>query len=30
MQALKSVGELIDENPKQAALVVRNWLNNAA
>lgn len=30
MQALKSVGELIDENPKQAALVVRNWLNNEA
>ncbi|WEJ57959.1 flagellar basal-body MS-ring/collar protein FliF [Devosia sp. FJ2-5-3] len=30
MQALKSVGELIDENPKQAALVVRNWLNSAA
>ena len=30
LQALKSVGELIDENPKQAALVVRNWLNNAA
>ncbi|MCW5721422.1 MAG: flagellar M-ring protein FliF [Devosia sp.] len=30
MQALKSVGELIDENPKQAALVVRNWLNHQA
>ena len=30
MQTLKTVGTLVDENPKQAALIVRDWLNNAA
>jgi len=30
MQTLKSVGTLIEENPKQAALVVRDWLKSAA
>ena len=29
-QTLKTVGELVDENPKQAALIVRDWLGNAA
>jgi flagellar M-ring protein FliF len=29
-QTLKTVGELVDENPKQAALIVRDWLSNAA
>jgi flagellar M-ring protein FliF len=29
-QTLKTVGELVDENPKQAALIVRDWLTNAA
>jgi flagellar M-ring protein FliF len=30
MQTIKNVGTLVDENPKQAALIVRDWLNNAA
>ena len=30
MQTLKTVGGLVQENPKQAALIVRDWLNNAA
>lgn len=30
LRTLKTVGTLVDENPKQAALVVRDWLNNAA
>jgi flagellar biosynthesis/type III secretory pathway M-ring protein FliF/YscJ len=30
MQTVKDVGQLIEENPKQAALVVRDWLNQAA
>jgi flagellar M-ring protein FliF len=30
LQQLKSVGSLVDENPKQAALIVRGWLSNAA
>jgi flagellar M-ring protein FliF len=30
MRTLKTVGSLVDENPKQAALIVRDWLNNAA
>jgi flagellar M-ring protein FliF len=29
-RTLKTVGTLVDENPKQAALIVRDWLNNAA
>ncbi len=29
-QTLKTVGALVDENPKQAALIVREWLGNAA
>ena len=29
-QTLKTVGELVDENPKHAALIVRDWLGNAA
>jgi flagellar M-ring protein FliF len=29
-QTLKTVGELVDENPKQAALIVRDWLGSAA
>ena len=29
-EALKTVGTLVDENPKQAALIVRDWLTNAA
>jgi len=28
MQTLKTVGSLVDENPKQAALIVRDWLNS--
>ena len=28
-QTLKTVGQLVDENPKQAALIVRDWLANA-
>lgn len=30
VQTLKTVGTLVDENPKQAALIVRDWLTNAA
>jgi flagellar M-ring protein FliF len=30
LQTLKTVGSLVDENPKQAALIVRDWLNSAA
>ena len=30
LQQLKSVGALVEENPKQAALIVRGWLTNAA
>ncbi len=30
MQTLRTVGGLVQENPKQAALIVRDWLNNAA
>jgi flagellar M-ring protein FliF len=29
-QTLKTVGELVDENPKQAAVIVRDWLSSAA
>jgi flagellar M-ring protein FliF len=29
-QTLKTVGGLVDENPKQAAMIVRDWLSNAA
>jgi flagellar M-ring protein FliF len=29
-KTLKTVGELVDENPKHAALIVRDWLGNAA
>ncbi|MDP1730056.1 MAG: flagellar basal-body MS-ring/collar protein FliF [Devosia sp.] len=29
-RTLKTVGTLVDENPKQAALIVRDWLSNAA
>jgi flagellar M-ring protein FliF len=29
-QTLKTVGNLVDENPKQAAMIVRDWLSNAA
>jgi flagellar M-ring protein FliF len=29
-QTMKTVGELVDENPKQAALIVRDWLSSAA
>jgi flagellar M-ring protein FliF len=28
-QTLKTVGTLVQENPKQAALIVRDWLSNA-
>ena len=27
---LKTVGTLVQDNPKQAALIVRDWLNSAA
>ncbi len=30
VQTLKTVGALVDENPKQAATIVRDWLSNAA
>lgn len=30
LRTLKTVGTLVEENPKQAALIVRDWLNNAA
>jgi flagellar M-ring protein FliF len=29
-QTLKTVGTLVEENPKQAALIVRDWLSSAA
>ncbi|HWA18626.1 MAG TPA: flagellar basal-body MS-ring/collar protein FliF [Devosia sp.] len=29
-QTLKTVGALVDENPKQAAVIVRDWLSSAA
>jgi flagellar M-ring protein FliF len=29
-QTLKTVGNLVDDNPKQAALIVRDWLANAS
>ena len=28
-QTLKTVGALVDDNPKQAALIVRDWISNA-
>nr|WP_297585198.1 flagellar basal-body MS-ring/collar protein FliF [Devosia sp.] len=30
LQTLKTVGNLVEENPKQAALIVRDWLSSAA
>jgi flagellar M-ring protein FliF len=30
LETIKTVGTLVDDNPKQAALIVRDWLNNAA
>lgn len=30
LQTLKTVGALVEENPRQAALIVRDWLGNAA
>ena len=30
LQTLKTVGTLVEENPRQAALIVRDWLGNAA
>ena len=30
LQTLKTVGALVEDNPKQAALIVRDWLSNAA
>jgi len=30
LETLKTVGTLVDDNPKQAALIVRDWLNSAA
>lgn len=30
VQTLKDVGNIVEDNPKQAALVVRDWLNQAA
>ena len=30
LETIKTVGNLVDDNPKQAALIVRDWLNNAA
>lgn len=30
MQTLKTVGTLVEENPKQAAMIVRDWLSSAA
>jgi flagellar M-ring protein FliF len=29
-QTLKTVGELVDQNPKQAAVIVRDWLSTAS
>ncbi|HEY0034515.1 MAG TPA: flagellar M-ring protein FliF, partial [Devosia sp.] len=30
LQTLKTVGTLVEENPRQAALIVRDWLGSAA
>lgn len=30
LQTLRTVGSLVEENPRQAALIVRDWLGNAA
>lgn len=30
LQTLQTVGSLVEENPRQAALIVRDWLGNAA
>jgi flagellar M-ring protein FliF len=30
LQTLKTVGTLVEENPRQAALIVRDWLSSAA
>jgi len=30
LETLKSVGQLVDENPKQAALIVRDWLSSSS
>lgn len=30
LETLKTVGELIEENPRQAAMILRDWLSNAA
>ena len=30
VQTLKTVGTLVEDNPKQAAMIVRDWLSNAA
>jgi len=30
MKTLQTIGELVEENPKQAALIVRDWLHSAA
>jgi len=30
IKTLKMVGELVDENPKQASLIIRDWLSEAA
>ena len=30
LQTLQTVGALVEENPRQAALIVRDWLGNAA
>jgi flagellar M-ring protein FliF len=30
LQTLRTVGTLVEENPRQAALIVRDWLNDAA
>lgn len=30
VKALKMVGELVEENPKQASLIIRDWLSEAA
>ena len=29
-ETLRNVGQLVDDNPKQAALIVRDWLSSAA
>ncbi|WP_424983802.1 flagellar basal-body MS-ring/collar protein FliF [Maritalea sp. S77] len=30
IQAVEKVGALVEENPKQASMIIRNWLNQAA